>query len=97
MTSRNAPTVSVIMAVYNGEQYLAEAIESILQQTFSDFEFIIVDDGSSDTTPQILQHYAALDRRIHVLRNEQNQGISIASNLALAASHGQLYCHCRCG
>ena len=66
----NQPLVSVQMAVYNCEQYVGQAIESILQQTFTDFEFIIVDDGSTDRTGQILTAYAAQDSRIIVLRNE---------------------------
>ena len=51
------PCVSVLMSVYNGEQYLAAAVESILNQTFANYEFIIIDDGSSDATWNILQEY----------------------------------------
>ncbi len=89
MIQAHIPIVSVVMTVYNGARYIAETIECILQQTFSDFEFIIVDDGSTDATGQILQHYAALDRRICLLHNEQNQGISMASNRALAVTQGR--------
>lgn len=71
------------MSVYNGEAYLAEAIESILGQTFADFEFIIVDDGSSDRTGEILARHAARDSRIRVLR-QRNQGIAVALNLGIA-------------
>lgn len=60
------PPVSVIMPVYNGEQYLVEAIESILNQTHQRFEFVIVDDGSTDRTWEILQRYAAADPRFRV-------------------------------
>jgi hypothetical protein len=62
------PVVSVLMPVYNGERHLQEAIESILRQTFREFEFVVVDDGSNDGTPQILASYARADQRIRVAR-----------------------------
>lgn len=83
------PTVSVQMAVYNGERFLAATIESILAQHFTDFELIIVDDGSTDTTPAMLATYAAQDGRIRLLRNPTQQGISAARNRALALSQGR--------
>ena len=55
----SVPKITVLMSVYNGQQYLREAVDSILGQTFGDFEFLIVDDGSTDETPQILAEYAA--------------------------------------
>ncbi len=64
MTSKN---VSVIMPVYNGERYLEAAVESILNQTFSDFEFIITDDGSTDTSLALLRRYANRDPRIRLI------------------------------
>jgi len=64
--------ISVIMSVYNGEKYLREAIESILNQTFTDFEFLIVNDGSTDGSSEIIQSYQ--DERIRVINNEQNIG-----------------------
>src|SRR5208337_917043 len=66
------PKVSVIMAVYNGERFVREAIDSILTQTFGDFELIVVDDGSTDGTPQILAGYG--DPRLRMLRNASNIG-----------------------
>jgi len=60
--SGQAPTVSVVMAVYNEEKYVSMAIESILEQTFSDFEFLIVDDGSTDRTSEIVDGYAKSDK-----------------------------------
>lgn len=71
------PRVSVVMGVYNGTGKLAATIESILQQTFSDLELIIVDDGSTDGSSQLLETYAADDRRITVLK-QQNAGLTAA-------------------
>jgi glycosyltransferase involved in cell wall biosynthesis len=82
------PHVSVLMAVYNGELYLPDAIESILNQTFRDFEFIIVDDDSTDKSAEILAHYAAQDGRIVLLRNETNLGIGPTRNKGLAMARG---------
>jgi glycosyltransferase involved in cell wall biosynthesis len=65
--SRGLLTVSVITPVYNGERYIAGAIESVLRQTHQDFEYIIVNDGSTDRTPEILEQYAARDGRIRVI------------------------------
>ncbi len=74
------PRISVIMPVYNTEKYVWEAIDSILNQTFSDFEFIIIDDGSTDTSWKIIQKYAKEDKRIKALKNEWNKGISYTRN-----------------
>jgi glycosyltransferase involved in cell wall biosynthesis len=82
------PKVSVIMSVYNGEKYLRQAIESILNQTFSDFEFIIVDDGSTDKTFEILEGYMKNDSRIKVIRNERNIGLTKSLNKAIKISQG---------
>jgi glycosyltransferase involved in cell wall biosynthesis len=68
------PRISVVMAVYNGEKHLRAAIDGILAQTEQDLELILVDDGSSDSTPAILAEYAAKDPRIRVLTNETNRG-----------------------
>ncbi len=62
---KNSP-ISVVMSVFNGEVFLAEAIESILNQSFADFEFVIIDDGSTDKTSSILSSYARGDKRIRV-------------------------------
>ncbi len=82
------PLVSVIMPVFNGEKYLAAAIESILAQTFSDFEFIIVDDGSQDGSAGIIRSYERRDRRIRSLRLEENVGQADVRNQATALSRG---------
>lgn len=84
------PAVSVIMAVYNGEQHLAEAVQSILAQSFTAFEFVIVDDASTDGTPKILHNYASQDNRIIVLTNEENKERSISRNAAIAYAKSDL-------
>ena len=68
------PLFTVLMPVYNGEKYLREAIDSILHQTLSDFEFLIIDDGSKDCSVSIVESYK--DPRIRLVRNEVNLGIS---------------------
>lgn len=85
----DSPKVSVVMAVYNGERFVREAVESILNQTFTDFEFIIIDDGSTDDTWRILTEYAAQDSRIILIRNEKNQGIASSVNRGLARARGK--------
>lgn len=73
------------MPVWNGEHYLAEAIRSIIEQTFRDFEFIILDDGSSDRTPEILAEFASLDPRIRIITLD-HEGIVIALNRGVEES-----------
>lgn len=81
--------ISVLMCVYNGDVFLVEAIESILAQTFSAFEFVIVDDASSDQTARILKRYAELDSRIRIITNEKNLGLTKSLNIGLAACRGK--------
>ena len=83
------PKVSVVMSAYNGERYLREAVESILNQTFNDFEFIIIDDGSTNSTGQILSSYAAQDPRIVLIRNRENIGLTKSLNKGLALARGE--------
>ncbi len=78
------------MPVYNSERFLAEAIESILQQTFTDFEFLIVDDGSTDGSLAIIQDYAEHDSRIRILQLPVNKGEAIARNTGIAQASGKL-------
>jgi glycosyltransferase involved in cell wall biosynthesis len=86
-----SPRLSVIMAVHNEERFLVESVESVLAQSFSDFELIISDDGSSDSTPAIARSLAERDpQRIRTLRGEQNQGKPFALNRALAVRRGEL-------
>lgn len=79
------PLVSLVMSVYNGEKFLRESVESILSQTFKDFEFIIINDGSKDQTKIILNEYESLDTRI-ILVNQKNEGLtkSLARGCKLA-------------
>lgn len=69
---KNNPKISVIMPNYNAEKFLTEAIESVLKQTFTDFEFIIIDDCSTDKSWEIIQNFAKKDKRIIAIRNEKN-------------------------
>ncbi|NLE74758.1 MAG: glycosyltransferase [Actinobacteria bacterium] len=85
--SRPLPRVSVVMAVYNREKYVQEAVDSILAQTFADFEFIIVDDGSTDRTGEILTTYR--DERIRLVRNAQNRGVSHSANRGISLAVGE--------
>lgn len=86
--SVNGPRVSVITTVYNGERFLAEAIESILQQSYGDFEYILINDASTDSSPTILDHYASLDPRLLVFHNSSNLHIDRSLNRALGSAHG---------
>lgn len=82
------PIISVTMPVYNGAPYLAESIESILNQTYQDFELIICDDGSTDNSLEIIQTFSAKDSRIVVITRE-NRGIVYTRNEMLAHSRGK--------
>lgn len=77
------------MPVYNGERYLDEAIASVVAQAFAGFELVIVDDASTDTTPELLAKWAARDPRIVVLRQDRNGGASSALNAGLAVARGE--------
>lgn len=75
------------MSVYNGEKFLRESIESILAQTYSDFEFIIIDDCSTDNSVNIVRSYE--DKRIHLVRNEYNMHLPVSFNKGIRLSKGQ--------
>lgn len=84
------PKVSVLMPVYNTrEEYLRPAIESILNQTFTDFEFIIINDGSTDNSPQVIQEYADKDSRIKFIDNKKNSGLIAVLNQGLDLCTGE--------
>jgi len=82
------PLISVIMPNYNGEKYLSESIESILNQTFRDFEFIIIDDGSKDNSKKIIKKYQKKDKRIVLIENEKNLGLPLSLNKGLKKAKG---------
>lgn len=83
------PKVSVLMSVYDGERYLRQSVESILNQTLSDLEFIIVDDASEDGTWEILTAYAGRDSRIVLVHNKENIGLTRSLNKGLALACGE--------
>lgn len=82
------PRVTVLMTVYNGQAYLAEAIESVLTQGFRDFEFLIIDDASTDGSVALIRSYA--DPRIRLLFNPQNLGQNPSLNIGLKEAHGKI-------
>jgi len=86
---RCTPKVSVLMPAYNAEKYIGEAIESILNQTFKDFEFIIINDGSTDNTAKIVRKYANHDKRIKFIDNKNNRGIVAVLNQGLDLCTGK--------
>jgi glycosyltransferase involved in cell wall biosynthesis len=81
--------VSVMMPAYNVEKYIGEAIESVLNQTFQDFELVILDDGSTDSTYEIMQAYAQKSDKIRLLQNDQNRGLSYTRNRLLEEAQGE--------
>jgi glycosyltransferase involved in cell wall biosynthesis len=81
------PTVTVLIPAYNRESYIAAAVDSILAQTFQDFEVLVIDDGSTDATAEIVRAYR--DPRVRLLENTTNQGISRTSNRGLDAARGR--------
>jgi len=80
--------ISVVIPVFNGEAFLAEAIDSVLNQTYQDFELILVNDGSTDNSLKIMQNYAAIDKRIKII-SQENQGRCEAFNRGLNASKSE--------
>ena len=85
---KKRPPVSVLMPVYNGEKFLAAAIESILSQSYRHFELIVIDDGSSDATSVILDDYLRRDQRIIVIKNSRNLGIVKSLNRGISRCRG---------
>ena len=87
---KSTPTISVVMPLYNCAAFVAEAIESILVQSFADFEFIIVDDGSTDGTPDTIRDYARQDKRIRPFFLEHSYAAR-ATNIGVQHARGQWF------
>lgn len=88
MTRKNIPSVTVLMSCYNSEKWLGDAIESILAQTWRDFEFILVNDGSRDDTLEIIRRYAGQDKRI-VIIDKKNTGLADSLNWGIRQARGK--------
>ena len=82
------PKISIIVPVYNTEKYLRQCVDSILNQSFKDFELLLIDDGSKDASGTICDEYATKDKRVRVWHQE-NQGVSVARNVGLEHAQGE--------
>lgn len=94
--NRLIPTVSIGMPVYNGERYIRAALESLLAQSFTDFELIISDNASTDATESICREYAARDARIVCIRHEKNRGASANFQFVLDQARGEFFMWAAC-
>ena len=83
------PLISVIMPNYNGHRFVEDAIDSVLAQTYRNFELIVVDDCSTDDSLQLIRHKSQIDCRIYVIALEQNAGVANARNAGIAAAKGE--------
>ena len=86
---KHKPLITVYMPVFNAAKFLHQSINSILNQTFSDFEFIIVDDASTDNSWKIIKSYSKKDNRIIPIKNKINLGVSLTSNIAISQAKGK--------
>ena len=91
MNTEKSPLISVIVPVYKVEKYLPACLDSLLAQTYQNFELLLVDDGSPDKCWEILQQYAAQDARVCIFRKE-NGGVSSARNFGLEQARGEYIC-----
>lgn len=85
------PLVSIVLPTYNGSRYLATSIESCLSQTYPNFELIIVDDCSTDTTPDIIKQYVSRDNRITYIRNDKNKKLPQSLNIGFEKARGEFF------
>ena len=86
------PFISIIMPVYNVEKYIEKSVESVLSQTFTDFELLLVDDCSPDNSGKICDDFAKRDSRVRVIHLEKNGGVSNARNTAMQEIQGRYLC-----
>jgi glycosyltransferase involved in cell wall biosynthesis len=84
----NQPLVSVIIPAYNAENFIAKTLESVLSQTYQNIEVLVVDDGSTDTTAEIVKSFVQKDSRVSLLQ-QSNAGVAAARNLAIEKSKGE--------
>ena len=85
------PLVSIIVPVYNGETFLKECVDSILNQTYKNIELILINDGSKDNSAQIINEYAKKDERV-VAIHQENSGVCASRNNGLRNTHGEYIC-----
>jgi glycosyltransferase involved in cell wall biosynthesis len=90
------PRVSIVLPVYNGEMYLEESIQSVLKQSFQDWELIIVDDGSTDASRDIAQRFVSEDRRVRYFKNEKNIKLPSSLNRGFAKAGGEYWTWTSC-
>ena len=89
MAEQKQPLVTVVMPAYNAEAYVEKAIRSVIHQTYSNWELVVVDDRSTDGTYEIIQRVAAEDGRIKAYRNEQNMGVARSRNFGILQGEGK--------
>lgn len=87
------PKISVVIPIFNSEKYLKDTVESVLAQSFTDFELILVDDGSTDNSPRICDEYAKWDERVRVI-HKKNAGVSMARNTGIEEAKGEYLFFC---
>ena len=88
MQQENSPVVSIISPVYNSEKYLSGFVESVLNQSFTNWELLLVDDGSTDNSESVCKSYSEIDGRVHFIKNNHN-GVSFARNTGISISKGR--------
>jgi len=86
---KKSPQISVLMSVYNGAHFLPQSIESVLKQTFSDFEFLIINDASTDNSLNIIKKHQEQDKRIKIISNKKNLGLTKSLNRGLEIARGK--------
>ena len=91
VTIAAVPRLTLGLPVYNGERFLAASVDALLAQTYTDFELIISDNGSTDKTPEIAQHYAAIDHRVRYARHPRNLGSSFNHNFVIERARGEFF------